>query len=210
MQNNQTILFFDKLQSFIDKKELIKLTLAGKRDKTSDLKKLLVTPVELKKGYCLSFVYRHNTKDISKNFEVEEGLDLLRKALENEFYNADLFAKTENINLIILPNGNEQLKTANPTMVAPAAFTHDKQKERLIDPKESIYLRELGITNANWEVRHEMSDKYKQINQYIELLAPNLNELSLTGNFHIADMGSGKGYLTFALYDYVVNKLKRN
>jgi hypothetical protein len=55
-----------------------------------------------------------------------------------------------------------------------------------------------------------MSDKYKQINQYIELLAPYLNDLSSINNLHIADMGSGKGYLTFALHDYIVNKLKLN
>ena len=36
-------------------------------------------------------------------------------------------------------------------------------------------LRELGITNAGFELRREMSDKYRQINKYIELLAPNLS-----------------------------------
>ena len=210
MLNSQTKLFFDKLQTYIDKKEFIKLTLAGKRDKTSDLKKLIVTAVELKKRYCLNFVYRHNTRDITKNFEITEGLNLLGKALEDDFYNADMFAKTENVNLIILPNGNEQLKTSKPTMVAPSTFTHDKLKERLIDTHENIYLCELGITNANWEVRREMSDKYRQINQYIELLAPNLSELSLSDSYHIVDMGSGKGYLTFALYDYLSNTLKHN
>lgn len=207
MPTTQTRMFFDKLQSFIDNKELIKLTLTGKRDKLSDLKKLIVTAVELKKGYCLNFVYRHNTKDITKNFEISEGVNLIAKALENDFLNGEIFSKNENINLIILPNGKAKLKTAESTLQAPLTFAHDKAKERLIDTNGNIYLRELGITNANWEVRREMSDKYKQINQYIELLAPNLSELSLADNYHIVDMGSGKGYLTFALYDYVTNKL---
>jgi hypothetical protein len=55
-----------------------------------------------------------------------------------------------------------------------------------------------------------MSDKYKQINKYIELLAPYLSELTVTDSLHFADMGSGKGYLTFALYDYLSNNLKIN
>jgi len=210
MQNNQTITFFEKLQLHIDNKELIKLTLAGKKDKNSDLKKLLITHVELKKGYCLNFVYRHNTKDITKNFEIIEGIDLLVKALENDFLNADLFAVSENINLSTLPNGKTQLKFNKPTMVPTFAFAHDKPKERVIETKDNIYLRELGISNVNGDVRREMSDKYKQINQYIELLAPNLNDLSATNDLHIADMGSGKGYLTFALHDYLANKLKLN
>lgn len=209
MQNSQTKLFFDKLQSFIIKKELIKLTLTGKREKTSDLKKLIITAVELKKGYCLNFVYRHNTKDITKNYEIAEGIKLINIALENNFVNAELFAENENISLFILPNSKAKLKTTAPNQKVQLTYTHDKAKERLIHPHENIYLRELGITNANWEIRREMSDKYKQINQYIELLAPNLSELSVSGNLHIVDMGSGKGYLTFALYDYLTNHLKQ-
>ena len=50
-----------------------------------------------------------------------------------------------------------------------------------------------------------MTDKFKQINRYIELLSPYLKEIEFKDNFHITDMGSGKGYLTFALYDYLTN-----
>jgi hypothetical protein len=208
MSNSQIILFVNKLQSLIENKELIKLTLTGRRDQTSDLKKMIITAVQLKKGYCLSFVYRHNTKDITKNFEIIDGINQVKKALEDDFLNAETFAKNENISLIILPNGKAKLRTTHPTLQAPLTFTHDKPKERLIETKNNVYLRELGITNGDGDVRREMSDKYKQINQYIELLAPNLSDLSSTNNLHIADMGSGKGYLTFALHDYVANKLK--
>jgi hypothetical protein len=207
MLHINTKAFFEKLHLHVENKALIKLQLTGKRDKVSDLKKIIVTPVEIKKGYCLNFVYRHNTKDITKNFDIAEGLELIANALQNDFYNAELFATNENLSLIILPNEKAQLKTAEPTIQAPTTFTHDRVKERLIDIKENVYLRELGITNANWEIRREMNDKYKQINQYIELLAPNLSELSLPDNYHVVDMGSGKGYLTFALYDYLSNHL---
>lgn len=210
MINTQLTIFFEKLQSIVDNKKLVKLLLTNKREKSSDLKKLIVTAVALKKGYCLNFVYRHNTKDITKNFEIPEGIELLQKALENDFYNAEIFTTTENLNYIVLPNGKAQLKTTEPVIQVPTTFTHDRIKERLIDTNENIYLRELGIVNAAWEVRREMSDKYKQINKYIELLAPELAELSLTDNYHIVDMGSGKGYLTFALYDYLSKSHKDN
>jgi SAM-dependent methyltransferase len=210
MINNQTKIFFEKLQSVIEDKMLIKLLITGKRDKSSDLKKIIVTAIELKKGYCLNFVYRHNTRDITKNFEITEGLELLQKALEDDFYNAGIFTNTGNISYSVLPNGKAQLKNSDPVIQVPVTLTHDHLKERLIETKDNIYLRELGITNANWEVRREMSDKYRQINQYIELLAPYLTELPVSDSLHFADMGSGKGYLTFALYDYLTNKLKIN
>lgn len=210
MTHPQINKFVEKLQLFIENKELIKLTLAGKKDQLSDLKKLIITAVELKKGYCLNFVYRHNTKDITKNYDITEGIGLITNALENDFLNAELFSINENSSINILPNGKAKLKTTASTLQTPVTFTHDKAKERLINPHENVYLRELCITNVNWEVRREMSDKYKQINQYIELLAPNLTELSAIENLHVVDMGSGKGYLTFALHDYLTNKLKLN
>jgi SAM-dependent methyltransferase len=202
--------FFDKLQTTVENKELIKLQLTGKRDKLSDLKKIIISAVEIKKGYCLNFVYRHNTKDITKNYDITEGLGLIAKAMESDFYNAEMFAKTEILSLIILPNEKAQLKISSVTIETPKTFSHDRVKDRLIETTNNVYLRELGITNAEWEVRREMSDKYKQINKYVELLAPYLSELSKTDCLHFADMGSGKGYLTFALYDYLTNNLKIN
>jgi len=89
-------------------------------------------------------------------------------------------------------------------------FSHDKPKDKLIQTENNTYLRDLDIVNANWEVRREMNDKYKQINQYIELMKPYLTDKLLQNNCHIADMGSGKGYLTFALYDYITNTLQKN
>ncbi len=209
MQSSQISQFFQKLQSFVEAQELIKLTLSAKRVKSSDLKKVIISPVEIKKGYCLNFVFRHDTKDITKNYDIQEGIQLINKLLENDFYNAEIFSTSENLQLFILPNGKAKLKINQPTsLLTPVSLHHDKTKERLIQLQGNIYLRELGITNATWEVRREMSDKYKQINQYIELLAPYLNEIKLEDDFHVVDMGSGKGYLTFALYDYLKNSLR--
>jgi hypothetical protein len=200
-------IFLEKLQSTINNKELVKLSLTAPKDKSSNLKKLIITAVELKKGYCLNVVYRHKTNDITKNYDLPECTDIIKIALESEFNNAELVTATETLLLYTLPNGKIQLKTTIQQVLTNTSFTHDKVKEKLIDLKDNIYLRELGITNANFELRREMSDKYRQINKYIELLAPNLNDLQLPENFHVVDMGSGKGYLTFALYDYLTNNL---
>jgi hypothetical protein len=209
MENKQLSLLLEKFGSFVNKSELIKMTIHNKRDKSSSLKSIIITIVKIKKRDRLNFVYRHESKDIAKNYEFTEGLEIIRKALEDDFYNADIFANTENLSLVILPKGKVQLKTHEPTLPPVTTFDHDRFKERYIIPAGNIYLRELGVTNANGEVRREMSDKYKQINRYIELLEPDLNEIPLTDDYHIADMGSGKGYLTFALYDYMINHLKK-
>lgn len=201
-------LFVEKLQSIIDNKTLIRLSLSSPKNKATDLKKIIITAVELKRGYCLNFVYRHSTKDITKNFDIPEGIELINQAFECNFNNAEVLSTVENLNVYTLPNGKIQLKTSGSTANVPLTFTHDKPKDKLIAIENNIYLHELGITNANFELRREMSDKFRQINKYIELLAPNLAEANLTSGFHVVDMGSGKGYLTFALYDYLTNNLK--
>ena len=201
--------FFDKLVAIIDGKNLIRLLLSGKRNKESDLKNIVITIVKLKKGYFLNFVYRYNTKDITKNYTEEEGVLLIKEALEKDFMNANVFSDSEDIVLQICNNGKVIMKIKKPSADAVPAFNHDKIKDRLIKTESNIYLRELGIVNADWDVRREMSDKYKQINKYVDLMKPYLEGLSLDG-CNIADMGSGKGYLTFALYDYITNSLHKN
>lgn len=120
MANTQTEVFFEKLQLYIDNKELVKLSLTGKREKLSDLKKLIITAVELKKGYCLNVVYRHNTRDITKNFEITEGIELAAKALENDFVNAELISKSTQLNLMVLPNGKSETQNFRKQHPCPA------------------------------------------------------------------------------------------
>ena len=53
-----------------------------------------------------------------------------------------------------------------------------------------------------------MQDKYKQINKYIEIIDGIVKSVKFDSSFTVVDMGAGKGYLTFALYDYLYNTLK--
>jgi SAM-dependent methyltransferase len=48
-----------------------------------------------------------------------------------------------------------------------------------------------------------MSDKYRQVHHFIELVAPAFRAFSGGSKVRVVDMGSGKGYLTFAAYAYL-------
>ncbi|MDA3854231.1 MAG: SAM-dependent methyltransferase, partial [Bacteroidales bacterium] len=86
-------------------------------------------------------------------------------------------------------------------------LTHDKEKNRLIRTEGNVYLKELGVTTAEGKVKKDMQDKFRQINKYIEILDGAIKELKNEKSLHIADMGAGKGYLTFSLYDYLSQSL---
>ena len=80
MTNTNQETFFEKLKNCIDNNELIKMIVNNRRQKSIDLKSIIVTIVKLKVGNRLNFVYRHQTKDITKNYEFEEGINILKKS----------------------------------------------------------------------------------------------------------------------------------
>ena len=100
--------FFIKLSESILAGKFIKLTLSKRRSKDGDLKNIFVKPVELKSGINLQFVYRHPTKDITKNYSTGEALQLLQQMLVTDFYNADLFTTENDFRLLISKNEKQQ------------------------------------------------------------------------------------------------------
>ncbi len=56
-------------------------------------------------------------------------------------------------------------------------------------------------------------NKFRQLNKYLEIVAdclPLLEEPAGGGPLNIIDFGSGKAYLTFALYHYLAHVLERD
>ncbi len=200
--------FFQQLNTSIKKQTFIKITLGNRRVKAADLKNVFIKPVMIKNAVKLSFVYRYPTKDITKNFDVEESIILIEKMLQNDFLNADIFTAETDLHFAIQKNDAAKLISKPASLAVKGQINqHDKEKIRIIKTVGNIYLKELGITTAEGLVKKDMQDKYKQINRYIEIIDGIIKDLQFKDNLHVVDMGSGKGYLTFALYDYLVNKL---
>ena len=202
--------FFSRLTESIRQQLFTKLTLSDKRDKTKDLKNVFVKPVLLKQGLRLSFVYRYPTKDITKNYDLNDAQVLLEAMLVNDFYKADLFTTASDFHFSIDKSGRTLLKQKAATQSEPVAVAHDHAKKRYVNAEHNVYLHELGVTSAEGKVKSDKQDKYRQINKYVEIVESIVKEATLPDSFQITDMGAGKGYLTFALYDYLTNTMKLN
>jgi SAM-dependent methyltransferase len=206
MQQEPIQKFLERLKTSFESAELIKITLSKQRSKLSDLKSIIISPVQLKGGMMLNFVYRHQTNDITKNYFLDEALCNISLALQNDFFNADMYVSGENIRLLSNKKGAMKFLSQKVESLVPVSLAHDRSKERMVITHGNIWLRELHVTNEQWDVRHEMKDKFLQINRYIELLEPEISRLENSGTLKVADMGSGKGYLTFALYDFLQSR----
>lgn len=206
--NNMLSEFLSILKSSLSSNTFIKLSLGNYHGTTNELKKVLAKRIVIKREDKLSFTFRYKTRDEVKNYSVGESFLLLENMiLEDGFRVAYLFTLEFDLNLDLT---QYSLKKLNPTHKDVPSLIHDKQKNRLIETKEKHYLHELNITDSTGNVYKNAQDKYKQINRYVELLSPLLKEVPQKSNLKIVDMGAGKGYLTFALYDYLTSGLNLN
>lgn len=200
--------FFNQLATDIEKLQVIKITLGNRRIKTAELKNIFIKPLLIKNSLKLSFVYRYPTKDITKNYDVKEGIALMQQMLHNEFLNADVFTSQKDVHLALQKNERLKITSNAPSLkITEQANQHDKQKNRIIQTTEKGYLQALGITSAEGKVKKDRQDKYKQINSYVEIIDGIIKDIDFKEGLHVVDMGCGKGYLTFALYDYLTSKL---
>lgn len=192
-----------KLSNSLANHTFVKLTLSKPTLAAGDLRNVYARLVDIKNQPHLSFTLRYPTRDETKNFLPQDGLSEIAHWLGKYFLNADLFTLQEDITLMLNKKGKATLLIKKPSHPAPADTQHNKEKKRPLRSTEGHYLYALGITNAEGEVLPTGQKKYKQISRYIELISDLLKEHPLPPDARIVDMGAGKGYLTFALYDYL-------
>ncbi|WP_432713385.1 class I SAM-dependent methyltransferase [Pedobacter sp.] len=197
------------IQESLADRSFIKISLGNYKGTAAGLKNIYVRLVQIKREEKLSFTIRYKTRDVTKNYDLKEGIIFLVEQLNNGFAMNTLF--TSSMDLILERRGSSEFvcRKKGPSLAAQSSTSHNKEKTRLLSAApDKKYLFDLKITDERGEVFKNAQDKYKQINQYIELLSPMLNDLSKEQVQHVVDMGSGKGYLTFALYDYLHQVLK--
>lgn len=201
--------FFSALETSLNDGSFIELLLTKHRGEEKDLKRILVRHVLLKDQPHLSFVYRYETRDITKNHPIESGIQIVRDLLGTAFKGAHLFTAAQDIQIEFSKKGKVKLGSSKPSRAsASVAEGHDRQKKRYVDPSRP-FLRTLGVTNAGHRIVPTMARKWKQINKFVEIFDHALasSDLASQDQIHVVDFGSGKGYLTFAIYDYLQSSL---
>ncbi|HSX50736.1 MAG TPA: SAM-dependent methyltransferase [Cellvibrio sp.] len=191
---------------------LQRLVLSKYKGNEPELNRITLRPVQIKEQKLLSFLYEYRTNHVTKNFTINDALIQLQQLLGAEFHNAHMitddwetqlsFSKKGKV--LVNKNRNKNSATANSAEVVQPVLAHNRDKLRYVEQNRP-YLRELGITDGNGQIIPAMSRKWKQINKFIEVLSGAIQQTGLDkrDELHIADFGSGKAYLTFAVHDYV-------
>jgi SAM-dependent methyltransferase len=202
--------FKDTLTSSLADSTFIRLILSSPVEKNGELNKVTIRLIELKDGPKLSFLYTYKTKTVTKNFDLEEGSAEAEELFGVTFRICVIFT-TENDHSFKLTKKDRLLYKRSKPVHSEEDFSkeHNIRKKRMIKIEDNIYLARLGVAK-NGVLNEGMSSKFRQINRFIETIDGLLDSSGLSGrkNLKVFDMGSGKGYLTFALYDFLANELK--
>ncbi|KPX94254.1 class I SAM-dependent methyltransferase [Pseudomonas meliae] len=202
--------FLGLLDTSLSQNSLIKLVLAKYVGSEAELQRVIIKPLTVKEQPCLTFVYRYKTRDITKNFPFAEAVGAIASLIPESFKNAHLLSLTDEVQLEFSKKGKSTLfkSKAQQEREAPSAG-HDREKKRYLELSRP-FLADLGVTNRQHELIPAMSRKWKQINKFIEVFSHALSSspLKLDQPIKVADFGSGKGYLTFAIHDYLCNTLQ--
>jgi SAM-dependent methyltransferase len=186
---------------------LVKLSFGAYGGADQTLQNVYARIVTIKGAQHLSFTYRHATKDIVKNVPLEQGGDAVRTLLSDGFRALHIFTTGFDLAVRLGAKGIARVSRSKPTFTAAPEPVHDHAKPRLIAPT-APWLRDLGVTDDQGRVKERMADKFRQIERFIEILAPLFDAPGLRGrrDLRVLDMGCGKGYLTFAVHDYLRSK----
>lgn len=206
--SDQLHIFINHVLESISDDTFASLSLMNKRNKSSELRTLRGKLIEIKKGLRLSLVFRYETNDITKNFEVDKIDRVLNDLLTKDFFQAILSTTHKEYHLSQKANkANWKLTIKESKHYRVPERSHDKTKNRLIKADKNAYLHGLEISTQDGNIRKDKQDKYRQINKFIELIDNVLKPDEMKQPYRIVDMGAGKGYLSFALYDHLSNNL---
>ena len=196
--------FLDAFQQAIETDQFDRLILSQYKGELEQLEKMTLRVIWLNEQKVLSCLYRYKTQDVTKNYPLTEALSQVTELLAC-CKQANLITTAEELQL--KKNKKKVMLTRSKTQPVVKSKTaeqgHDRVKQRYVD-QDSVFLQHLGITDQQGQVIPSMARKWKQINKFVEIFSNALSQIKASQEgLRVVDFGSGKGYLTCALYDYM-------
>lgn len=201
------------LASIFQAEALILVSLSKERHKgQTPYSKVSVRPVLLKGSLFYQVTYHYATKEIHENLGPDEAETLISRLLQSVFRQGALFTTDADWQILLSKKGVAKILQHAPSKRQPD-LSHDQTKQYLL--KEGTpypFLVHLGVMNKDGKVVAKRYNKFRQLNKFLEIVEsclPALEKSIATGRtLKIVDFGSGKAYLTFALYHYLVEHLQ--
>lgn len=201
------------LEQIFQTEELILVSLSKeKRKGQTPYGKVSIRPILLKDNLHYQVTYHYEKKEIHENLRADETSSLIARLLQGVFRQGVFFTIEADWQVLISKKGVAKVLQHPPSKQA-LDLSHDREKQYLLrEGTPYPFLVNLGIMNSEGKVFAKRYHKFRQLNKFLEIVEsclPALQEPIKSGRpIKIVDFGSGKAYLTFALYHYLVEHLK--
>ena len=186
---------------------LIRLTVSNART-GAEYKKITARPMEVKGQTVLQLEKFTETQAFHENLSMEEAPARL-EALMAQYGQLDATCQGAVFCLKISKKGKLFFQKQAAKTLAPVPAAHNRQKQYLITEGMIVPpLVDLGVLTPDGRIVKAKYDKFKQINRFLEFLDDLLAKDS-RDTVRIIDFGCGKSYLTFVVYYYITEILKK-
>ncbi|MCP1146320.1 class I SAM-dependent methyltransferase [Lysinibacillus endophyticus] len=193
----------EELLNRILSKKLVSATVSQPRQKSNDIKRIKLKPVELKGVYHIQIEYQYERILKHENIILQEFPNKLEIILQ-DFRQIHVQFIDETIQIQLSKKNKVLWKTEKSTSPKQLNLSHNRKKQYLLDDTTPYpFLIRLGVQTEEGKVKKQKYDKFRQINRFVEFIDDSLSYLPKNRQIRIIDFGSGKSYLTFALYHYL-------
>ena len=193
----------DQFIQLISNKTLINATISQPRMKSNEVKRIKLKPIELKGEYHIQIEFQYERILKHENVKLVNFTENFYKLID-DFRQIQAEFTDEKIHIQISKKNKVLWKTDKQQVKKQVNLSHNRKKQYLLDPEKPYpFLIRLGVQTEDGKVRKQKFDKFKQINRFLEFIDDSLKHLPQNKQIRILDFGSGKSYLTFALYHYL-------
>jgi hypothetical protein len=192
--------FLDQFRAALAEGRFVKLTLSEDTGVEAELRNVYGRLVDLHDGRCLQLVHRYARRDVTKNVPLDEAVAAIDALLGEVMMRGYLFTTTGDFQWAGPDEG--RIKVKRPAFAVAPSLQHDRGKPKAV--AGAPWLVALGVTAPDGSARPGMADKLRQIERFVEVLGHCVEDSALKDAKEIraADLGAGKGYLTFAAHDF--------
>lgn len=170
--------------------------------------KVKVRPIEKQGELYFQFEAFTKTQVFHENLKADEAVERILSYME-EFKQMQMTAGMKDYTVLVSKKGkiSVQAKKRKDEAVKPD-LSHNKNKRYILEEGKAVpFLQDLGVMTAEGKIVRTKSDKFRQINRFLEFIEDILPQLDKEREMTILDFGCGKSYLTFAVY-YYLHELK--
>lgn len=156
----------------------------------------------LNDSFQLEYIF--NDKAFQKNIEESDILNELTELLGKSFKECVIYMTDLDLYIFRNSKGILSVRKKKATKIMKDNSHDDEKNYILMNGIGSPYLYDLGICDEEGNVTDKGSKKFRQINRFLEIVGSDIDKIAVKNRqIKAVDFCCGKGYLTFALHQYL-------